>query len=135
MYSPCSLLGIARVMLIAMNPSPSRWVCGARTHGNTTVTNFTVTVTGGHGMHVQAIIVVFHLSRRQDFFLLGSLTTIKMHFRDRDLSFAFMKRNFVIDDSLPPITKKICRLPARRYLARSDALSAVSRKSSLKIFS
>ena len=29
-----------------------------------------------------------------------------MHFRDRDLSFAFMKQNCVIDNSLPPITKK-----------------------------
>ena len=37
--------------------------------------------------------------------LLGSITTIKMHFRDRDLSFAFMKQNFVIDNCLPPITK------------------------------
>ena len=29
-----------------------------------------------------------------------------MHFRDCDLSFAFMKQNCVIDNSLPPITKK-----------------------------
>ena len=42
--------------------------------------------------------------------LLGSITTIKMHFRDRDLSLAFMKRNFVIDDNLPSITKQIWSL-------------------------
>ena len=36
----------------------------------------------------------------------GPQKTCQMHFCDRDLSFAFMKQNFVIDNSLPPITKK-----------------------------
>ena len=49
---------------------------------------------------------VEELSRRHDFVIIGSITTIKMHFRDCDWSFVFMKQNCVIDNSLPPITKK-----------------------------
>ena len=46
-------------MLIAMNPRPHhRAGYGCAVHARTTAT-------GGHG--IQAIIVVFHLSRRQDF--------------------------------------------------------------------